>query len=288
MIVVTGAAGFIGSRMIKFLNDRGISNILAIDRKSQLDTATYLKNLSCLKSEVGNLKHLDYTISSVIHIGAISNTLEKDWSQFNRFNVLSTMYWRDFCDQRQIPLVWTSTSAIYGNGAGPLNQYATSKLLSEQQCVGVGAALRLFNVYGPNEQHKNRMASVIYNWFLQYNATGSIKIFENSSQYYRDLIHVDDVCQIIWHLVTNYKTGIYDVGTGVSENMEKIAIGLLQQLDADESAIIKIKMPLDLEHQYQTNTCANINNIKQLGYNVDSIQSLSTGMNSYISYLKTM
>lgn len=283
MIIVTGAAGFIGSRMVNFLNNKGITDVLAIDRSTQLLSTDYLNDTTCIKSIVGSKSHADYKITAVIHIGAISDTLEKDWIQFNRFNVLSTLYWRDFCKLRGIPFVWASSSAVYGNGAGPLNQYATSKLLSEQQCVNECVALRFFNVYGAHEYHKGRMASVIYNWYCQYNNTNTIKVFENSNLYHRDLIYVDDVCNIIWYMVENYKPGIYDVGTGTAENMEKIASSVLSTLGATDSSIIKIPMPHDLTTQYQRYTCANLEPLQNTGFDISTIRPLSVGIKDYLS-----
>ena len=288
MIIVTGAAGFIGSRVVYLLNARGINNIIAIDRAEQFSKNHYLDNCKCIKIPFGNKRYFDYPVSAVIHIGAISDTLEKEWEQFNTYNVTNTIFWKDFAKVRKIPFVWASSSAIYGNGSGPLNQYATSKLLSEQQCDGDVAALRFFNVYGPNESHKGRMASVIFNWFNQLKDTGSIRVFEQSSLYNRDLIHVDDVCRIVLHMVENYVPGIYDVGTGTSENMEKIAVMLLSNMNLDHDSMIKVPMPIDLKSQYQYNTRAILDNITNVKFDISSIRPLSTGMANYIDYLKTL
>jgi ADP-L-glycero-D-manno-heptose 6-epimerase len=288
MIIVTGAAGFIGSRVVHLLNARGINNILAIDRVEQFSKTDYLNNCKCVKLPVGDKRYFDYPISAVIHIGAISNTLEKEWEQFNTYNILNTLFWKDFAKSRKIPFVWASSSAIYGNGEGPLNQYATSKLLSEQQCIGEVAALRFFNVYGPNESHKGRMASVIYNWFHQLKDTGNIRVFEQSSLYNRDLIHVDDICRVVLHMVENYEPGIYDVGTGTAENMEKIAVMLLSNMNLDHNNMIKVPMPVDLISQYQYNTRAILDNLANVKFDVSSIRPLSTGMVNYIDYLNSL
>lgn len=286
MIIVTGAAGFIGSNLVKALNNNGINDILAIDHEHQFTLTRYLDNTQCLKIPFDDKRYLDYNVSAVLHMGAISDTTEKDWNKFNTYNVISTMHWRDFANSRKIPFIWASSSAIYGNGSGPLNAYAITKLLSEQQCVGQGVALRFHNVYGPNEAHKGRMASVIFNWFNQAKNTGNIKLFENSDKFNRDLILVDDVCNIILHMLKNYKPGIYDVGTGISVNMESIAKMVISRMNIDDQSIVKIPMPNDLIAQYQVKTKAYIKPLKQLGFDTTSILDLKTGINEYINHLE--
>lgn len=286
MIIVTGAAGFIGSRVVDALNKQGINSILAIDHLERFSMTNYLSKSKAIKIAIGDKRYLDYDITAVIHIGAVSDTLEKDWNKFNTYNVLDTLFWRDFTQNRKIAFIWASSSAIYGNGSGPLNQYATSKLLSEQQCAGSVAALRFFNVYGPNESHKGRMASVLFNWFNQVKNTGNIRIFEYSSLYNRDLVHVDDVVDVIIHMLNNYNPGIYDVGSGISENMEKIATMFLSTLNLDKRIMLKIPMPVDLKSQYQYNTRANLTNLARINYDTSTIRPVSVGITDYINYLK--
>jgi ADP-L-glycero-D-manno-heptose 6-epimerase len=218
--------------------------------------------------------HSPDDVECVIHIGANSNTLERDWSTLYKTNVLSTRKWNQFCIRNDIPFIFTSSAAIYGNGNGPLNQYAFSKLTSETEIEGV--VLRLFNVYGPNEYHKGRMASTLYHWYQQEELT----LFNDSINYIRDFIYVEDVAKVIYHFIQNYKTGIYDVGTGVGVSFDRVAniVGKQKQY---------IEMPDDLKTQYQINTCANLTALTESGFNCDSLLSIEKGIDLYQSFLDT-
>ena len=185
MIILTGAGGFIGSVMLKYLNKNKITDIILFDDLAQPDQ---YKNLIGAKFktiyphtiyEKVNINPRD--ISAVIHLGANSNTLEKDWLSIYKTNVQSTRIWNEFCNSNNIPFIFASSAAVYGNGNGPLNHYAFSKQVSEQEINAV--VLRFFNVYGPNEYHKGRMASTILHWFNEIDQNSTLKIFEGSDQY---------------------------------------------------------------------------------------------------------
>jgi len=275
MIALTGAGGFIGSVVLGYLNKQGITDVVLFD---DLPNADQYKNLigkqyiSLHSSE--EMFHSPEDVECVIHIGANSNTLERDWATLYKTNVLSTRKWNQFCIRNGIPFIFTSSAAIYGNGNGPLNQYAFSKLTSETEIEGV--VLRLFNVYGPNEYHKGRMASTLYHWYQQEELT----LFNDSINYIRDFIYVEDVAKVIYHFIQNYKTGIYDVGTGVGVSFDRVAdiVGKQKQY---------IEMPDDLKTQYQINTCANLTALTESGFNCDSLLSIEKGIDLYQSFLDT-
>jgi ADP-L-glycero-D-manno-heptose 6-epimerase len=275
MIALTGAGGFIGSVVLGYLNKQGITDIVLFD---DLPNADQYKNLtgkqyiSLHSSE--EMFHSPEDVECVIHIGANSNTLERDWSNLYKTNVLSTRKWNQFCIRNDIPFIFTSSAAVYGNGNGPLNQYAFSKLTSETEIEGV--VLRLFNVYGPNEYHKGRMASTLYHWYQQEELT----LFNDSINYIRDFIYVEDVAKVIYHFIQNYKTGIYDVGTGVGVSFDTVAdiVGKRKQY---------IEMPDDLKAQYQTNTCADLVGLGNSGFDVNGLRSVEQGIKLYQSFLDT-
>ena len=177
MIVLTGAGGFIGSVILGYLNSQGIEDIVLFD---DLPVGDQFKNLIgkrfislySINDVIQNISAID----AVVHFGANSSTLETDWSKVYQTNVLSTRIWNTICMEKNIPFIFASTAAVYGNGPGPLNHYAFSKMISENEITG--AILRLFNVYGPNEFHKGRMASVIFHAFNQIQKTGKMKLVQ--------------------------------------------------------------------------------------------------------------
>jgi ADP-L-glycero-D-manno-heptose 6-epimerase len=275
MIALTGASGFIGSVVLGYLNKQGITDVVLFDDLPNTDQYKNLigkQYISLHSSE--EMFHSPDDVECVIHIGANSNTLERDWSNLYKTNVLSTRKWNQFCIRNNIPFIFTSSAAVYGNGNGPLNQYAFSKLTSETEIDGV--VLRLFNVYGPNEYHKGRMASTLYHWSQQDELT----LFNNSIDYIRDFIYVEDVAKVIHHFIQNYKPGIYDVGTGVGVSFDTVAdiVGKRKQY---------IEMPNDLKAQYQTNTCADLVGLSNSGFDVNGLRSVEQGIKLYQSFLDT-
>jgi ADP-L-glycero-D-manno-heptose 6-epimerase len=282
MIVLTGAAGFIGSVVLGYLNQKGLYDIILVDSpraplrnlggKYYWDIKTYDTPLTEFKS-----------VQAVIHIGANADTLEKDQGSIDRTNITSTRQWNQFCKERQIPFIFTSTAAVYGNGQGPLNLYANSKLISEQEIDAV--ILRLFNVYGPNEYHKGRMASTPYHWFNQLYAGKKLQLFENSSEYKRDFVWVEDVAKTVYHFLNNYQPGVYDLGAGISCSFEGIADTMIRSLGFGEKEYIP--MPKDLAAQYQKNTCADVTQLIKAGVAVNDFLAPWEGIPEYLNYLKT-
>ena len=281
MIVVTGAAGFIGSVVLEFLNKQGIDDIAVVEMPNVSLVNLFGKQYSSLHTYDEPLDQFK-NASCVIHIGANSSTLEKDWNNINKTNIIPTSNWNKFCKENNIPFIFTSSAAIYGNGNGPLNLYAKSKLISEQEVDAV--TLRLFNVYGPNEYHKGRMASTPYHWYQQLKTSNNLEIFENSSQYKRDFIYVEDVAKVIYYFMNNYKPGTYDLGTGVSYSFEFIADCLLKTLPTGNKTYIP--MPKDLQSQYQLNTKADTANLALAGYNVADMLLPHDGITRYVEFLK--
>ena len=284
MIALTGAGGFIGSVVLGYLNKQGIEDIVLFD---DLPTGSQFKNLIGKKyislHSTEEFFQDPKELKCVIHIGADSSTLTTDWRSLYKTNVLSTRRWSQLCSDNDIPFIFTSSAAVYGNGAGPLNHYAFSKLASENEINGV--VLRLFNVYGPNEYHKGRMASTIYHWYQQLQHSDTIKVFENSSSYRRDFIWVEDVARVIHHFINNYQPGVYDVGTGASVDFDSIANIVVNECGKGSKEYIA--MPEDLKAQYQLDTKADILALGLVGVDTDLFLEPWQGIKEYIKYLKT-
>ena len=283
MIILTGAGGFIGSVVLGYLNSQRVTDIIIVD---DLPYENQYKNLIGKQYNrlvsLDDIDAIDEDITGVIHIGANANTLEKNWSSIYATNVKSTRKWNVFCKQRKIPFIFTSSASVYGNGTGPMNQYAFSKLLSENEVEGV--VLRLFNVYGPNEYHKGRMASTILHWFNQIKETEEITIFENSKNYFRDFVWVEDIAKTIYHFMfENYQPGIYDLGSGSSMDFETVADLVISNTNKGKKRFVD--MPDDLKKQYQINTLADTKSLTKSGLDVKSFTQVHEGIAAYIDYL---
>ena len=283
MIILTGAGGFIGSVVLGYLNSQRVTDIIIVD---DLPYENQYKNLIGKQYNrlvsLDDIDAIDEDITGVIHIGANANTLEKNWSSIYATNVKSTRKWNVFCKQRKIPFIFTSSASVYGNGTGPMNQYAFSKLLSENEVEGV--VLRLFNVYGPNEYHKGRMASTILHWFNQIKETEEITIFENSKNYFRDFVWVEDIAKTIYHFMfENYQPGIYDLGSGSNTDFETVADLVISNTNKGKKRFVD--MPDDLKKQYQINTLADMTLLTKSGVDVEGFTKVHEGIATYIDYL---
>ena len=282
MIALTGAGGFIGSVILRQLNDSGIEDVYLFD---DLPTGDQFRNL--VGKKYSGLFSTEETIldirefDCVIHFGANSSTLERDWNSIYRTNVSSTRRWHDLCAEHDKKFIFASSAAVYGNGAGPLNHYGFSKLVSEQD-ITAGVILRLFNVYGPNEYHKGRMASTIYHWYNQLRDTDEIRIFRGSDQYFRDFIWVGDVARTVLHFMEHYNPGIYDLGTGKAESFEAVADALITAHGSGSK--LYIDMPDDLKSQYQRFTCADISYLQK--HAPTNFLDITNGVGEYLSYLR--
>ena len=257
--IVTGAAGFIGSNLVKALNERGENNIIAVDN---LKNADKFKNLAdCdiadyLDKEdfFGKLEEgfFDGLLTAVLHQGACSDTMESDGRYMMENNYRYSLELLNYCQNEEVPLLYASSASVYGAGKvfredreyeAPLNVYGYSKFLFDQvvrrrwsrrsaQVVG----LRYFNVYGQREAHKGRMASVAYHLFNQYRAEGYVKLFEGCDGYanggqLRDFISVEDVVKVNMHFLDHPdQSGIFNLGTGKAQSFNDVAVATVNAL----------------------------------------------------------
>jgi ADP-L-glycero-D-manno-heptose 6-epimerase len=262
--IVTGAAGFIGSNLVKALNERGENNIIAVDN---LENSAKFKNL--VDCEIADyldkedfLEKLqdgffDGLVNAVLHQGACSDTMETDGRYMMDNNYQYTLELLDYCQNEEVPYLYASSASVYGGGSAfkenreceaPLNVYAYSKFLFDQivrrrwqkrtaQIVG----LRYFNVYGSREAHKGRMASVAYHFFNQYRAEGRVKLFEGCDGYgngeqLRDFVSIEDVVKVNMYFLDNpHKSGIYNLGTGQAQSFNDVAVATINTLRIAES-----------------------------------------------------
>lgn len=280
MIVITGVNGFIGGNFLKHLNKKNINNAIIIDNNN-----TYINQYKYYKFQsIYDTLNFNKDIECIIHIGAISNTLEKNYNKICKYNIDYTKKLYDNAKKYNIPFIFTSTAAIYGNDGYPLNIYAESKLVCENYIKDDAMILRLFNVYGPGEENKGRMASTIYQWYNQLKHKSHIEIFKNSSNYYRDFIYIQDICDIIYFFMKNNIPGVYDIGSGDQFNFEYVADNVIKSFGRGYKKYVD--MPGDLKKQYQISTKANIIPLKNAGYS-NSFIKLNDGIKNYIGILNS-
>jgi len=312
MIIVTGAAGFIGSCMIRLLNNYDFTEILAVD-----DFSNKEKNKNLLdKNFQGHLqrdKLFDWlqtnadNVSGIIHLGARTDTAETDWSIFQNLNIdYSKKLWQ-FCAEQNLPFVYASSAATYGNGdlgfvddhnlpekLQPLNPYGKSKndfdiwALQQKAKPSFWAGLKFFNVYGPNEYHKGRMASVIFHTFKQVNKTDKMNLFRSHKAEYengeqlRDFIYVKDVVEVCWYMFSvQPKSGLYNVGTGKARSFNDLVKNTCSSLGKPKQ-IDYIDIPEDIREFYQYFTEANINKLIKVEY-PNPFYSLEDGIYDYVT-----
>jgi ADP-L-glycero-D-manno-heptose 6-epimerase len=317
MIIVTGAAGFIGSCLISRLNEENFNHIIAVD-----DFSDEHKNRNLEGKKILERVHRDqffewldqnyYEVEFLFHIGARTDTTEFDRSVFDRLNVsYSKQIWHK-CIEYQIPLVYASSAATYGLGElgyddnesligqlKPLNPYGDSKnefdiwALGQEQKPFFWAGLKFFNVYGPNEYHKNRMASVIFHAFRQIQENGSMKLFKShhpdfqDGEQMRDFVYVKDVVEVCMFLMHHRRnSGIYNLGSGKARTFLDLALSTFKALDvAPEIAFVDT--PADIRDKYQYYTQANMSKLLSIGYETP-FYDLEAGITDYVQrYLTT-
>ena len=343
MVVVTGAAGFIGSVVAGELNQKGYNDLILVDDFSKKEKE---KNYIDLKYKVLVDRNVFFEwfkenhedVDFVVHLGARTDTTEFDWNVFQKLNVDYTETMFSLCAEYQIPLVYASSAATYGNGElgyddshdvveklQPLNPYGRSKnevdkwILNRVETQGPAseppfwAGLKFFNVYGPNEYHKGRMASVIFHSFNQINATGKVKLFRShrpdfaDGQQLRDFIYVKDIASVIAFMIDNkttrqqdnkiifnsqfstfnsLKSGLYNLGTGKARSFYDLAANTFKAMGR-EVDIEFVDIPEDIRDKYQYFTEANMAKLREAGYDKE-FTSLEDGVMDYVkNYLMT-
>jgi ADP-L-glycero-D-manno-heptose 6-epimerase len=323
--VVTGACGFIGANLVKALNERGVTDIIAVDNLTRADKflnltdceiADYLDKGEFL--ELVESGHLDGGIEAVLHQGACSDTMETDghYMMSNNFRYSQTLL--DFCQEQEIPLLYASSASVYGGGGvfreerefeAPLNVYGYSKFLFDQvvrrRLVSADsqvAGFRYFNVYGPREQHKGRMASVAFHHFHQYRAAGKVKLFEGYGGYgngeqRRDFIYVGDVVKVNMDFLESRASGIFNLGTGRAQSFNELAAATVNACRALEGKPVQsvaelvaqgiieyIEFPEALKGKYQSFTEADIRQLRGIGY-TDAFAPVEQGVAEYVKWL---
>jgi ADP-L-glycero-D-manno-heptose 6-epimerase len=311
MIIVTGAAGFIGSCLIGRLNQDKFNFIVAVDDFSDVEKNKNLEGKKILekveRETFFDWLEINYAeVEFCFHIGARTDTTEADWSILEKLNLeFSKKLWKK-CHQFQIPMVYASSAATYGLGENgyddnesklgalkPLNLYGESKNEFDKWAIEqtnkpfYWAGLKFFNVYGPNEYHKNRMASVILHAFNQIKSNGNLKLFRSHNPEYidggqiRDFIYVKDVLEVCIFLMHHRRnSGIYNLGTGKARTFNDLANNTFKALEVEPN-IDFIDTPIDIRDKYQYFTEANMAKLKAIGYQA-AFTSLEEGIKDYI------
>lgn len=312
MIVITGAAGFIGSCMAAKLNEMGRDDLILVDdftkenKRVNWETKRYL---DLVQRDVffswaeNNACNIDF----IIHLGARTDTTEFDYSVFEELNVSYTQRVWNFAAKHQIPLVYASSAATYGAGElgykddndlayrlQPLNPYGKSKneidkwVLKQPNTPPFWYAFKFFNVYGPNEYHKGRMASVILHSFHQIRETGKVQLFKShrpdfeDGMQLRDFVYVKDVVRVIyWYMQHLPASGIYNLATGCARPFLVLATSTFQAMGLTPN-IQFIDMPDDIRDKYQYFTEADMRKMRHIGYR-KPFYTLENGVKSYVS-----
>ena len=311
MIVVTGAAGFIGSCLVSRLNEEGYKDIVVVDKFGQEEKEKNLEG-KVISQRVDRMDFANWLdenqklVQFIFHIGARTDTTEFDKSIFDELNVnYSKAVW-NACVKYGIPLVYASSAATYGLGElgykddhsvipdlRPLNPYGESKnqfdiwALQQEKKPYFWAGLKFFNVYGPNEYHKGRMASVIFHAFRQIGQTGGMKLFQSHNPEFRDgeqmrdFVYVKDVCDVCLFLMESRKnSGIYNLGSGRARTFLDLARATFKAMGVEEN-ISFIPTPEDIRDKYQYFTEADMSKLKNAGYE-KAFTSLEDGVSDYV------
>lgn len=310
--IVTGGAGFIGSCIVRALNDRGIEDIVIVDNiastakwhniqnkkfREYIHKSIFLERLE--KGRLGN-------VSAIIHMGACSSTTENDFDYLWNNNVEYTKSLWKYCTRQQIPFIYASSAATYGNGERgfsdcaegmnalrPLNAYGYSKQVFDQwslkqeekpsQYVG----LKFFNVYGPNEYCKGSMASMAFHGYRQLVESGKIRLFRSENPLYlngeqeRDFVYIKDVCSVVMFFLENSsQNGIFNVGTGRAQTFQELAAAVFHAVGR-EPVIEYIDMPHGLKEKYQYHTQADITALRRAGYSLP-FTDVECGVEDYV------
>ncbi|MEO5999041.1 MAG: ADP-glyceromanno-heptose 6-epimerase [Chitinophagaceae bacterium] len=310
-ILITGAAGFIGSCLTGYLNSKGFTKLILVDEFSRVDkeqNLAYKQFSEKIERELffNWLSAEKPSIDFAFHIGARTDTTEFDYAVHQHLNVeYSQLVW-NYCTLHKIPLVYASSAATYGNGElgyndnheiinslHPLNPYGISKnefdkwVLQQDAQPPFWAGLKFFNVYGPNEYHKRRMASVIFHSFHQIKTIGKVKLFRSHLPEYkngeqlRDFVYVKDVLNVCyWLMDIQPKSGIYNLGTGMARSFNDLVKASYASLDL-EPDIEYVDMPEDIRDKYQYFTEAKMEKLRNAGYH-NEFFTLEKGIDDYV------
>lgn len=325
MIVVTGGAGFIGSNIVSGLNKRGVDDILVVDDLTDGD-----KFVNLARYNIADYLHKDVfrglvssnnlgKIEAVFHQGACSDTTERNGHFMMDNNYRVTLELFHYCQEHRIPFIYASSAAVYGAGPNyaehpdneaPLNVYGYSKHLFDQvlrrhlsDLKAPVVGLRYFNVYGPNEQHKGRMASVASHNMAQLRAEKHVRLFGGAEGYgdgeqERDFVYIDDVVDVnLFFLDTPSVSGIFNCGTGRAQPFNDVAMSVVNSLRqhggqaalslqelVDQDIIQYITFPNDLKGRYQSHTQADLTALREAGYD-RQFRDVKAGVEAYISEL---
>jgi ADP-L-glycero-D-manno-heptose 6-epimerase len=311
MIIVTGSAGFIGSNLVGTLNQNRYKDIVLVDdfsrpaKKPNYENKLFSEQID-RKEFFSWLKNNHRFVQFVFHIGARTDTTEFNKDVFNELNLsYSKEVWK-LCVEFGLPLIYASSAATYGAGESgyddnhdtiehlkPLNPYGESKndfdkwVLQQDRKPYFWAGLKFFNVFGPNEYHKGRMASVMFHSFNQIRESGKIKLFRSHNPDYkdgeqlRDFIYVKDVTDVLLFFMLHRKdSGIYNLGSGTTNTFLHLAKNMFKSLDVPEN-IEFIDTPLNIRDKYQYYTKANMSKLRSIGYS-KSFTLLEEGINDYV------
>ena len=322
MIILTGGGGMIGSMIAWHLNTQMnfddfviVDDLINEQQENNFKKRKFIEYIA--KDDLEKYLNDKKNVSAVIHMGAISSTTESNFNRLLQSNIRFSQALWHWCAENKVPFIYASSAATYGNGSvgygdneseldklSPLNAYGYSKhffdrwvqleLSKNQPTPPQWCGLKFFNVYGPNEYHKGRMASVAFHAFNQFKETNQIKLFKSEHPSYadgmqvRDFIYVKDAVKIIiFFLNNNNFSGLYNVGTGNAETFKALAEALLINTKGQPDDIKYIEMPNDLKGKYQYYTQATMNKINSIGFN-DNFMNLKEGVTDYLeNYLLT-
>ncbi len=327
--VVTGACGFIGANLVKALNARGIADIIAVDNLARADKFSNLADCDIAdyldkKEFLDMIEHgqFDGSLDAILHQGACSDTMETDGRYMMANNYRYSLALLNYCQEQEVPLLYASSAAVYGSGGvfreqraceAPLNIYGYSKFLFDQvvrrrlgpNMAGADsqiAGFRYFNVYGPREQHKGRMASVAFHHFNQYRSEGKVRLFAGTDGYAngeqkRDFVYVGDVVKVNMAFLENGVSGIYNLGTGRAQSFNELAAATVNACRALEGqpalplaalvaqGIIEyIAFPEALQGKYQSFTQADLAQLRGIGY-TGEFAAVAEGVADYVNWL---
>jgi len=316
MIIITGAAGFIGSNLLTKLNEENYKDIVLVDdfsktnKQMNFEGKEYSQKVD--RAEFSQwLRENHRLVQFLFHIGARTDTAEFDEQVFNELNLNYTKELWQLCSEYGLPMVYASSAATYGDGSlgyddkheiipklKPLNPYGESKnefdkwALEQEQKPFFWAGLKFFNVYGPNEYHKGRMASVVYHAFNQISETGGMNLFRShrsdfeDGEQLRDFVYVKDVVEVLFFLMRHRKdSGIYNLGSGKARSFLDLTRATFNAMGKKEN-ISFIDTPEDIRDKYQYFTEAKMDKLRSIGYD-KAFASLEEGVKDYVQHYLT-